>query len=252
MKNFLAGCLLAAAPLLAGQAHATTYTAVFDSAVSDPAKIMGIYQPKGAEVLKISASYSDVMDKFTFRYDYRAKTGNLLGDAYFSFSRDGKLPDGNRGTWGVPQYWIDAQSGKAQITSSGPDHAVKVLIDAKSVLDPKTGLGYVEFSHDVSDVRAIFEAAGKPLNLVQWDGGAFTDNFGLWTHVVANSYYKYDPVSGQIVYDARDGKDWLAFDPKVSPMTMGVVETPQVPLPATAFLLIGGLASLAGLRRKKA
>ncbi len=242
-------CTFACAGMLmvASQVQATTYTAEFDAAKDDPASITGVYDPRGNALVKIFARYDDMSDLFSFRYDFWAAPGVLLGDAFFKFSRDGELPSIDNGTLGVPRYLIDAQSGKAQVSSY--DREVHVLIDARFELDTTTGLGFVAFEHDVSDMRDIFEAAGKNVDPVQWDGGSFTSDFAIWSHIVRDTYFDYDVGAGQIVNGTLDGSNWIAFDPDITPFDVMVDDS--VPLPASGLALITGLLAFAGLRKRK-
>ncbi len=233
-------------------AHATTYTATFDAAKSNPHDIVGAYQNGGGDLLKVQASYDDVSDVFSFRYDFQAVKNNPLGDGYFKFTRDGQLPDGNRGTWGVPRYTVDAQSGKTQIRDY--DGLVNILIDSTSAYDSVTGLGYIEFSHNVSDVRAIFETTHgvRGIKANQWDGGSFTKNFGMWSHVTRNDYFDFDAQTGTIGRSDSKNPYWIAFDPK-SGATFEMGSTvAAVPVPASGVLLFAGLSALFGFRKKVA
>lgn len=220
----------------------TAHAATVSVDITNPGSFGGTYDPRGGTLDRMQASYNDQTDVFRFRYEFTGDTnlnlgGNYadqLGDGYFKFTDDGNLPNGNGGIT-APWYLVDADSGILKIKN---ENGTVSSGNVDYSYDQLTGEGYVEIWHDVSDVRDVL---GTTPN---WDGGAFTEGFGIWSHIVDINYIP-------AFNDPRLTQNWIAFDPEAGSLNSLIVVS-EIPLPAAAWLFGSALLGLGTVKRRNA
>ncbi len=231
-------CLLGIFTLTsAGIAHAGP--SKFFVEITNPESIPGVYQTgPGASLDRLYAEYNKWTDTFSFRYDFTSSTEAQLGDAYFKFTNDGLLPNGNKGTWIIPMYRVDAQTQTLRIQNTDADGNLKNFYDTTVdySYDDATRKGSIAFQHSVSEVWDVFkDDLGASDN---WTGGSFTDAFGIWSHVVDIDFYNVDPVTGEFITTVPFlDETWIAFDP----LETANLEVNAVPEPSSIMLVLLGL-----------
>lgn len=234
LKKPLIGLALAAGLFSATQASATTYH-------------YEINNPPGSDnagdVTFFSATYNDVSQQLSWSSTIQTANGNLANGFWLVLS-DGPNPKNQ-----VDEYAIlygDGLSGNlTSYVYSGENNAASWQTEAflesfvgalnvdSSVLDEVT----FSFSIDASNINGY-------ANNADWDGVAFAEKIGIWYHpaVFGGNGPTYDQANELLSFPVAEG-GW--FD------TSGQTTTTVVPVPAAAWLFVGGLVGLAGVSRRK-
>lgn len=244
MNNFRSLASVAALTLLAGAANAATYTYDLSNAKSDPTVNSG---NNDHSIFFNGSIYS--FSSGSFVYDDVTGEASLTGIAYDSGGSDGfsVALEFDETAWGDGVTTFPTPKLEFQTTSDYTDNGIDPVNDWTAfILDETTSImtvigdvtvGGGTFSN--GDVLDVFSKPTSGTYTFQFGEGANGKN----TNVGLSGWFGFTHNSTTYcgAGNVCDFNIDLALD--------SVTQPPLVPLPAPAFLLIGGLAALGAVRR---
>ncbi|MEE9405430.1 MAG: PEP-CTERM sorting domain-containing protein [Algisphaera sp.] len=276
---------VAIAALTAFPASATVYSYAGTDIDDISAPVEGI----GAEIHTVNTTYDDVTERFTWDVVFNPGPGGAQPNGFTLVVNDGPMPKGHTGELAAlyfdatgahqaaPIVTAYAYNGADSATSfrhsdfhdvvadaqNAPDTIISSLNDASfietaQVIDNADGTRTMRLAIDASAINAHSpsEASIDQLNgdaPLSWLGLAFAQKMGVWFHpynLARDTIYNDDGFLFEDTTNLAETGWWVASNYGTLDATDLDTTSSVVPEPASMLIAVGGLALLAGRRRR--